>query len=113
MIATTIEQSKHLIERGVDINTADMYYSHDYNIDEYEDDAQIITQSELGQHFSLFPEDTPAWSLTALLDFIPDMELAKFTKDEKPWYFIGVPHHQEDAETAIEAAYKMVCWLKE
>lgn len=69
-MCTNVKQSKKLIELGIDVNTADMYYSFDYNIEEYEEDAQIIPQSELGQHFSLFPEDIPAWSFTALLNVL-------------------------------------------
>ena len=41
-ICTSVEQSKKLIELGIDIKTADMYYSYDYNIEEYDDDVQII-----------------------------------------------------------------------
>ena len=104
-ICTTIEQSKKLIELGIDRTTADMYYSFDYNIEEYDEDAQIIPKSELGQHFSLFPDDIPAWSLTALLGLIPRIEFSIYYHSEDSPYIVK--------DNLINAAFEMVCWLLE
>lgn len=129
-ICTTIEQSRKLIKLGIDINTVDMYYSYDYNIDEYEDDAQIIPQSELGQHFSLFPEDISAWSLAALLSLMP----FHYIENNSRFGFYQVKSLNKQGETyrfgyktnndfflfetswyndVIDAAFEMVIWLKE
>lgn len=123
-ICTDINQSKKLLELGIDVNTADMYYSYDYNIDEYEDDAQIIPQSELGQHFSLFPEDIPAWSLSALLGILPSVikrkEKRMFLTLEKAGaynlYYKSPDRLDELWETKeelVDACYKMIINLHE
>lgn len=139
-ICTTIEQSKKLIELGINRTTADMYYSFDYNIEEYEEDAQIIHKSELGQHFSLFPEDIPAWSLTALLDLLPsslplypeateeEVKEGKYRSSDliasKEGYlrkrYDGDYQYRYDGikvvgdfQSPLDAAFEMVCWLLE
>ena len=127
-IVTSLEQSKKLLELGIDITTADMYYSFDYNIEEYEKDAQIIPQSELRQHFSLFPEDVPAWSLSALLELMPKLYEFEDDPDDggcqpnlcKGWdnnlwhvvYRYSI-YNTEWYNDPIDAAFEMVCWLKE
>lgn len=126
-ICTSIEQSKKLIELGIDIKTSDMYYSYDYNINEYDDDAQIIPQSELGQHFSLFPEDIPAWSLSALLnylreiDYFPEIDVDEFEVTMRINYYNEdearplAPIHNitVKAESFIDACYEMIITLNE
>ena len=59
-ICTSLDQSKRLIELGIDIKTADMYYwcGSDLNIGGYN-----AIDEEL---------DIPAWSLSALLELLPD-----------------------------------------
>ena len=119
MIATTIEQSKHLIDRGVDINTADMHYStwtiidgewilspnYNYTIEEL--------QEEYGNQI------IPAWSLSALLELTPPVEItqnvdkswnvASFTDENK--FF---PTHEiENVPNLIDAVFDMIVWLKE
>jgi len=60
-ICTSIEQSKKLIELGLDRKTSDMYYwcGSDLRIGGYK------AQDEEG--------DIPAWSLSALLDILDDI----------------------------------------
>lgn len=126
-ICTSLEQSQRLIELGINVNTIDMYYLYDYNIDEYENDAQIIPQSEKGQHFSLFPEDIPAWSLSALLELMPKLYDENDLNDggcqpvlckgfdNNMWHVVyretiyGTDWYCEP----IDAAFDMVCWLLE
>lgn len=117
-ICTSIEQSKKLIELGIDVYTADMYYSFDYNFKEYEEDAQIIPKSEFDEHFSLFPEDIPTWSLSALLKLIKPI-------NENTYKIIGtldggaiisfeeVTSVMFQEDNLIDASFEMVCWLKE
>ena len=110
-ICTTIEQSKKLIKLGIDVNTVDMYYQYDYYIKEYEEDAQIIPKSELGQHFSLFPEDIPAWSLSALLGLMPKFTLERnISTNEK--FLLYYNYNQTYYDDPVDAAFEMVCWLK-
>lgn len=114
-ICTSYEQSKSLLELGIDPNTADMYYGY------------------LKKKPELFPyADSevktlciPAWSLTALLALMPKI---KFFKDEDAYepcisrygdkYICsyncgGADEHWYIEDNPIDAAYKMVCWLKE
>ncbi len=62
-ICTSLEQSKKLIELGIDINTADMYWDYDYDIQKYEN-CPILMDEQFDDVC------TPAWSLSALSNFI-------------------------------------------
>ena len=63
-ICTSLEQSKKLIEFGIDVNTADMYYDvNSYGI-------QGKLEVAVGKVWS---KDIPAWSLTALLSVLPSV----------------------------------------
>ena len=124
MICTSIEQSKHLLELGIDPSTADMSYSEEYfgndewcwrlNACKFIDVEGII----------------PAWSLTALLEVIPkecEPDLQKsplggswYIGSETGkdiyfahWFADGKPNITDDYENAVDAAYEMVCWLLE
>ena len=110
-ICTSKEQSEKLIGFGIDINSADMYYSYDYNIDEYEDDAQIIPQSEDGQHFSLFLEDIPAWSLTALLNVLPSSTLD--SSNDHYYRLRCIERFTEWRNNPVDACYEMIVKLHE
>ena len=70
-IATTKEQSKKLIELGIDVNTSDMYY---YKEDVF-DYALSVFNGKLLVKGNSKPnaEDTiPAWSLSALIELMPE-----------------------------------------
>ena len=71
-IATTIEQSKKLIELGIDINTADMHYSTWTILNE----GEYILSPNQGETIEELQEDygnqvIPAWSLSALIQVLP------------------------------------------
>lgn len=65
-ICTSIEQSKKLIELGIDVNSADMYWSMDeipflaFPVND------IVTDWEYAEENGMLP----AWSLTALLNIL-------------------------------------------
>ena len=64
---TTIEESKQLIEAGLDVNTADGYLRHKW---------EEITQNH---HFQAeYGEKIPCWSLAALLNIIDNNNIAYF-----------------------------------
>ena len=102
-IATTIEQSKHLIELGIDPSSADMcwqevasvYSTWKWELMTYPSVRELI--------------DVPAWSLSALLELIPCADLVKL---DITWS-CGSILDRVEAGTPIEATYKMVCRLKE
>lgn len=115
MIATTIEQSKRLLELGLDPKTADMvwvrYAAGGYRLE--------VLHRELFER--IMETDIAAWSLSALFDVMPKEETPyiqylnepPFDKEEYRWEcglydFIGSP-----GSSPIEAAFQMVCWLLE
>ncbi len=134
-ICTTQEQSKILIELGLDVKTADMYY--DVNSYGIQSNPEVV----VGEVWS---KDIPAWSLSALLKLIKsefygetiygdtitykvDFRKYKFT-DDVDLYQIAYGSIKFDVdgqysfkdmintgqkEDPIDAAFEMVCWLKE
>ena len=127
-ICTSIEQSKKLIELGIDVNTADMFWDtlfakkpeaqvdNHHFIDEYDDEHRV-----------------PAWSLSALLKLMPPY-LFEFERgidlniypnlNGKGWHCSYIPNNIEsikkdkfkqitNGDNLIDAAFEMVCWLKE
>lgn len=62
-IATTEEQSKKLLELGIDEGTADMYWWH------Y--DEKTYLSGMFDGEFNKREEDVPAWSLSALMELLP------------------------------------------
>jgi hypothetical protein len=108
-IATTIEQSTHLLELGLDPKTADMVYL-------FEDREYPCVLKEPDY---LDGSDTLAWSLSALLEVMPKMEadstvclgcvstLIRCKSHDFMW------QHDSTAAQPIIAAYEMVCWLLE
>ena len=124
-ICTSIEQSKRLIELGLDVSTADMDYIPIINL-ENEYDIQVNNWNN--EH-----EDNwiPAWSLSALLELIPPY-LGEFNEGidfgfsksmNKKWYSahyiqlndngLATFNKTVTGDTAIDTAFNMVCWLKE
>ena len=136
-ICTSIEQSKKLIELGINVNTADMLWTYDFVVSDI-NGLNVISNL-------LKPEenDIPAWSLTALMNLLPSefTEVGKYSEtiykidirkyaltDDVDIYQIayGNYHWYEDGsnswkdmvdsgekEELIDAAFEMVCWLKE
>lgn len=78
-ICTSLEQSKKLIELGVDINTADMHHV-------LIDSDKEIYDVGLGNYIGILPH-YPAWSLSALLEIIPNVEIKSKVQnfDNKSW----------------------------
>ncbi len=118
MIATNIEQSKHLLELGLGPKTADMFY-FSYG---------MFRPMKL--HVGKILEDVvtgkrqwaiPAWSLSALLEVMPNndyWEICLWQYKDQRWQcvFDDVEFSSGEtkafvADTPIDAAYEMVCWL--
>ena len=124
-ICTSIEQSKKLLELGIDVNTANMHYSTWTILNE----GEYILSPNQGETIEELQEDygnqiVPAWSLSALLGLIP-------TDDKKDEYYVdteshsdyhtvsyrncwdGCIHSEYSEESLLDAAFGMVVWLKE
>lgn len=72
-ICTSIEQSKKLIELGINVKTADMHYSTWTILNE----GEFILSPNQGETIEKLQESygnqiIPAWSLVALLDILPN-----------------------------------------
>lgn len=105
MICTTIEQSKKLIELGIDITTADMYY-YTVNGDLYKIPNIIESKDDL----YVDEKSIPTWSLSALLKLIPNFNMFKRTIECK----IETTNHLVDKVCEpLDAAFEMIVWLKE
>jgi len=126
-ICTSLEQSKKLIELGIDVNSADMYYSRaDVALGEMESYPNILHCEEIG-------DDIPCWSLAALLGVLPIVYINNkkeicgplhidITDSETPfvlWYVN--PLHKgsivelktKEYDNMIDACHEMIVKLKE
>lgn len=133
---TTIEQSKKLVELGLNPGTADMFYSR-----------RPTGKSE----YSVFPDfkpegrlevftkvDLPCWSLGALMDLLPpsiqtgegmqnqyEIDIRKYWGNEENMYQIaygndrGLSEEWHDMintgekESLCDVAFDIICWLLE
>ena len=112
MIATNKNQSKKLIELCLSVDTADMYYV------EYDNNTYLTSMDKEYDKCT----DTPAWSLSALIELMPikignSMELniykgesgyslTYYSCDENPPII-------KDSVTLLDAAFEMMCYLLE
>lgn len=121
-ICTSIEQSKRLIELGIDINSSDMVYHKELN-----------GTYSLRVVDNVLKYDIPAWSLSALLELMPSY-LFEFERgidlnlypsiNRKVWLCSYMPNVIENtktdkfkqithADSLVDAAFDMIVWLKE
>lgn len=101
---TTIEQSKKLLELGIDIETADMCYSREM----YDGETQLPMIIAEGFEVN-WTKYLPCWSLSALLDVIKDFS---FQTIGDYYLLVNEKHsHCIDSKSKIDACFKMVCWL--
>jgi len=99
---TSPEQSKKLIELGIDVKTADMFWADGERLAVWNNKDEELDTS-----------DVPAWSLSALMNLLDDK--AGLAKEYGLWfcYDNGKSHCTKHCETQIDAAFEMVCWLLE
>ena len=134
-ICTDIEQSKKLLELGIDITTADMYWWYSgkrYYIEAMDDGDFDETEGHI-----------PAWSLSALMNLLPseftekgeysettyridirkyaltdDVDIYQIAYGNYHWYEDGSRSWKDminsgEKEELIDAAFQMVVWLLE
>ena len=122
-ICTDIEQSKKLIELGIDRNTADMYwFNRHINLTETKYELFVVDKSD--KHIDFFNsysvavdnnEIIPAWSLAALLDIL---KYPSLTQDvENKWSIMdwtgAYPKSEYGFDNSIDACYEMIMRLHE
>ena len=127
-ICTSLEQSKKLIKLGIDLATADMHYSTWTILN-----GEYILSPNQGETIEELQEDygnqvIPAWSLAALLGLMP--KLYEFENDpddggcqpnlckgwdNNQWHIVyrSSIYITEWYDGPLDAAFEMVCWLKE
>lgn len=109
-ICTSIEQSKKLLELGIDVNTADMYWNYDYNIQQEYKYYPMVMDEQFDDIC------IPAWSLSALLKLMHNNSyILRNTSVETNRYNIWAIQRKSPVwcKTPLDAAFEMVCWLKE
>ena len=108
-ICTDLEQSKKLLELGIDIYTADMYWKNGVS-DKY---IQCFTPFvSCGTNID-YDYDVPAWSLSALLGLMPTFTLNGFGNGQFNCRDKRVNNYALVDTCPLDAAFEMVCWLKE
>lgn len=123
-ICTSIEQSKKLIELGIDVNTADMLWTYDFVVND------INGLNIISDNFKPEENDIPAWSFTALLELMPfqiiennqryGFYLAQgYNSQGKTYHFeykTNTGNYMIETyyyNNPVYAAFEMICWLKE
>ena len=121
-ICTSQEQSQKLIELGIDIETSDMHYIEDSSDNPYCELYASKLNEEARKHYNT--HYIPAWSLSALMELIPDiiedyvLRMDKIDGEYYIWYDkIGegwsdtIAH--PSSKNFIDTAFEMIVWLKE
>ena len=111
-ICTSIDQSKKLVELGIDVNTSDMYWS-------------LVNKNHppiIGKYCAEYGGmQLPAWSLSALLELMPILTDNIYYKDypelgrciDGNWVVESAEYNTKSYDNPLDAAFEMVCWLKE
>ena len=117
MISTNIEQSKKLVELGINPSTADMSWIEDFL--GYDKDGKRLHGKYRLYGEILIPaygqDRVLAWSLSALLELMPFPMITQ--RKDNTWSCISYPngsvYRVENQAASIDAAFEMVCLLKE
>ena len=119
---TTIEQSKKLVELGLNLDTADMFWATELEIVVC---APYLTKSDCETLIPSCEEPTiPCWSLGALIDIMPcvicnETGCAALRIHKDSIYHVFYKTSSRIGETwcskvnLIDAVFQMVCWLLE
>ena len=123
-ICTSIEQSKKLIELGIDINTADMYWFNRH-IDMTQTKYELFVVDKSDKYIDFFNsyavavekgEIIPAWSISALLSLIKPVNGNTYTirgtlDGGAAISFDEVTNVMYQENEIIDAVYNMILWL--
>lgn len=130
-ICTSLEQSKKLIELGIDTDTADMCYKC---LEEDPYDLIVRPYSDWKEEYKVLLRNGdakvyPAWSLVALLRLMPFhiiennqrygfYQVKGFNKQGETYHFgyetnnISFLFETSWYNDVIDAAFEIICWLK-
>lgn len=107
---TDIKQS-YKLAKILPLESADMYYFRQFDDDYFPPDVESIYLIPLYKDSKEdFNYDIPCWSLAALLKLIPNFNMFKRTIECR---IETTGHLIDKACDLVDAAFEMVCWLKE
>lgn len=114
----TLEEAKQLVEAGLPVETADMYWAPDAGTVV---PTPYITKTDNETLIPAYKGAIPCWSLGALINLLPEVSMDGircYSVIRKPIYTgqwqvayvngLYVTHHYE---TSIEAVIEMIIWL--
>lgn len=120
-ICTSIEQSKKLIELGISVNTADMFWDM-----AEPDKRRKPLVGPISDYYDMEDWAVPAWSLSALLDLMPKIHGERPRLDtgriQTEKYYVEYPYHESIknnwystklCDFAVDACYEMILKLNE
>jgi len=121
-ICTSTEQSKKLIELGIDVNTADMVILHEEPYETSDSKFDGLHQV-LCVPFKNYDKEWrrkyknisyfPAWSLSALLGLIPTGYALDCERENMYFITHKLGGLQERFDNPLDAAFEVIVWLKE
>ena len=103
-ICTSIEQSKKLIELGIDVNTADMYW--------WSSGKRYYIEAMDDGDFNEEEGHIRAWSLSVLLELIPPGNVLLRDALSRKYKCINTVD-SDYYDNPLDAAFEMIVWLKE
>ena len=106
-ICTDVSQSKKLLELGIDVNTADMFWTYDFMVNDI-NGINVISNNFKPEKYDIY-----AWSLSALLGLMSNFTLNGFGNGQ-----FNCRGERADCYTLVntcplDAAFEMVVKLKE
>ena len=116
MIATNLEQSRKLVELGIDTSTADMHYAFSViGGAAFQDMIDASATLLPGKENRKFPYE-PAWSLSALLAVLPKVinNETLFIETSPALWHIGYRDvYTARADNPVDACYELILKLNE
>ena len=101
---TTLNESKKLIELGMDVDTADFYYHSQRSSHDTE-----ITEVKINYGKPKCEDDTPAWGLTSLLNFLfKTNDAVKIVKTDNEFYAVSSTYASSAYEFMPNAILELV-----
>lgn len=139
---TDLKQSEDLM-KYLPISSADMYYEFDWDLDFNTRYKSIPIVIEKSNHFELYSQDIPCWSLAALINLLPnefttenkfgifkytirirkyklteDIDVHQIAYGNYKYYKDGSSSWKDmintgEKEELLDAVFDMICWLHE
>ena len=108
--ATSVEQSKKLLKLGLSPETADLCWKRVAQYDENWNPVMVLYSKKRVEECMLLYE-FPAWSLSALMNLMPSVQLDKFSPVYSLEYNYIHSHYTDDYTDPVDAAVEMVEWM--